>query len=92
MEAKAEEQTSVLRKAYRTLRMQTEQLKRRNEESIDMLGTVVEYRNLESGEHIQRVKGYIRILAECAMRNPDGIPREDPWIRCRYQCSAKSEI
>ncbi len=32
-----------------------------------MLGTVVEYRNLESGEHIQRVKGYTRILAESFM-------------------------
>lgn len=68
LEAKVEEQTGVLRKAYRTLRMQTDQLKRRNEEIIDMLGTVVEYRNLESGEHIQRVKGYTRILAERAMK------------------------
>ena len=33
-----------------------------------MLGTVVEYRNLESGEHIKRVKGYTGILAECAMK------------------------
>lgn len=33
-----------------------------------MLGTIVEYRNLESGEHIKRVKNYTRILAECAMK------------------------
>ena len=39
-----------------------------NQQIIDMLGTVVEYRNLESGEHIKRVKGYTGILAECAMK------------------------
>ena len=29
-----------------------------------MLGTIVEFRNLESGEHIKRVKEYTRVLAE----------------------------
>lgn len=29
-----------------------------------MACTIVEYRNLESGEHIWRVKGYTRIVAE----------------------------
>ena len=41
-------------------------LKENNENIIDVLGTVVEYRNLESGEHIKRVKGFTRILAERA--------------------------
>ena len=43
-------------------------LRENNQQIIDMLGTVVEYRNLESGEHIKRVKGYTGILAECAMK------------------------
>lgn len=68
LEEKVTEQTAVLRRAYQTLKVQTEKLKRRNQEIIEVLGTVVEYRNLESGEHIQRVKGYTRILAECFMR------------------------
>lgn len=67
LEQKVESQTAVLRKAFRTLQVQADRLKQRNQEIIDMLGTVVEYRNLESGEHIQRVKDYTRILAECAM-------------------------
>ena len=33
------------------------------------LGTVVEYRNFESGEHIKRVKGYTRIPAERLMKD-----------------------
>ena len=36
---------------------------------IDILGTVVEYRNLESGQHIERVKGYTKLLAEQLMKD-----------------------
>lgn len=67
LEAKVEEQTNVLRKAYRTLKSQAEQLKRRNQDIIEILGTVVEYRNLESGEHVKRVGEYTRMLAETFM-------------------------
>lgn len=64
LEEKVEEQTAVLRKAYDTLKEQTRKLEKRNQDIIELLGTIVEYRNLESGEHVQRVKGYTRILAE----------------------------
>lgn len=64
LEEKVEEQTVVLRKAYHTLKQQADKLAKRNQEIIDMLGTIVEYRSLESGEHIQRVKDYTRIMAE----------------------------
>lgn len=64
LEEKVEEQTVVLRRAYKTLQAQADKLKKRNQEIIDMLGTIVEYRSLESGEHIQRVKGYTKILAQ----------------------------
>ena len=64
LEEKVEEQTVVLRKAYQTLKQQADKLAKRNQEIIEMLGTIVEYRSLESGEHIQRVKDYTRIMAE----------------------------
>lgn len=64
LEEKVEEQTSTLRRAYITLKAQAEKLEKTNQDIIEMLGTVVEFRNLESGEHVQRVKGYTRILAE----------------------------
>mgnify|MGYP002769539857 FL=1 len=67
LEAKVKEQTNVLRKAYRTLKNQAEQLMRRNQDIIEILGTVVEYRNMESGEHVKRVGEYTRILAETFM-------------------------
>lgn len=42
---------------------QTQKLKKVNENIVDILGSVVESRSLESGQHIQRVKGYTKILA-----------------------------
>ncbi len=68
LEEKVKEQTAVLRKAYQTLKVQAEKLQRNNQQIVDMLGTVVEFRNLESGEHIMRVKQYTKILAEGAMK------------------------
>src|SRR5574344_1338666 len=57
LEEKVAEQTEELLN-------QAEQLKKYNEKIIEILGTVIEYRNLESGEHIKRVKGFTKILAE----------------------------
>ena len=64
LEEKVQEQTAVLRKAYETVKMQAEELEKRNQDIIEVLGAIVEYRDVESGEHIQRVKGYTKILAE----------------------------
>lgn len=49
-------QTSVLQK-------QALELKRMNERIIETLSNVVEFRNLESGDHVKRVKDFTRILA-----------------------------
>lgn len=68
LEDKIEEQTEVLRKQYKLLHKQAEELRENKFKIIDILGTVVEYRNLESGEHINRVKGFTKILAEEMMR------------------------
>lgn len=44
-----------------------QKLQAMNESIIELLGDVVEARNLESGEHVRRVKGFTRILAEDLM-------------------------
>lgn len=69
LEEKVERQTEALKRQYRMLQMQAEILQRNNTKIIDILGTVVESRNLESGEHIMRVKSFTRILAERAMKD-----------------------
>ena len=67
LESKVEKQTETMRKQYRLLQMQAEKLRQSRANVIDILGTVVEYRNLESGQHIERVKGYTKLLAEQLM-------------------------
>lgn len=69
LEEKVKVQTETLRKQNRILQLQTEKLKENNERIIEVLGTVVESRSLESGEHIQRVKGYTKILAYQLMKD-----------------------
>ncbi len=69
LEQRVAKQTETLRKQYALLMRQSEQLKKSKANVIDILGTVVEYRNLESGEHIMRVKSYTRILAQRLMQD-----------------------
>ena len=49
LEKKVQEQTVVLQDAYQKLKGQSDLLKRRHQQIIDVLATVVESRNLESG-------------------------------------------
>ena len=44
-------------------------LKKMSESTLELLGDVVEERNMESGEHIRRVKGYTYILANRVMQD-----------------------
>jgi len=68
LEEKVEKQTDALRRQFKLLQHQAAQLKKSNENIIDILGTVVEHRHLESGEHIKRVKGFTEILAKEVMK------------------------
>lgn len=43
---------------------QAQRLKDTNAQIIEILSSVVEFRNLESGEHIKRIKAFTRVLAE----------------------------
>lgn len=69
LEEKVQQQTGTLKRQYDMLQKQAEELQRKNENIIDILGTVVECRDMESGEHIQRVKGYTEILAKEMMKS-----------------------
>lgn len=92
LEDKVEEQTAVLRKANKTLSDQAENLRRKNKQMIEMLGTVTEYRSTESGEHIQRVKGYTRILAEVVKEDYPEYGLTDEKIETIESVSALHDI
>ncbi len=51
-----------------TVDEQTKVIKKRNTNILELMGTVIESRSLESGTHVQRVKEYTRILAEELMK------------------------
>lgn len=57
LEKKVEEKTAELKE-------RNEQLAANNENTIELLGNVVEARSMESGTHVRRVKGFTRILAK----------------------------
>ncbi len=63
LESRVKKQTETVYRQYMTLKEQAKRLEESNEKIIDLLGTVVESRNLESGEHVKRVKGLTEILA-----------------------------
>lgn len=92
LEAKVAEQTAVLRKAYNTLQKQARQLESHNQEILDILGTVVEFRDLESGEHVQRVKGYTRILARAFQTQYPEYQLTDQMIDTIVSCSALHDL
>lgn len=67
LEARVKRQTRELQNQYELLKHQTNKLQKSNRKIIEVLGTVVEYRNLESGEHIKRVCDFSRVLARQMM-------------------------
>lgn len=72
MERKLEERTAALRESR-------EKLKNNNEFLVNALSSVVEFRSLESGEHVERVKYYTEILLKYVTQNcPEyGLNQED---------------
>lgn len=68
LEAKLEKQNDTLRRQYKFLQNQTENLEKAHMNTIEVLGTIIECRNLESSEHIRHIKEYTRILAEEMMQ------------------------
>ncbi len=66
---KVERQNLTLKNQYKLLQQQAEKLKSNNEKIIDVLGTVVEYRNAEERVHVRRVKDFTGILAKRMMQD-----------------------
>ena len=69
LEEKVERQTKELKKQYELLKAQTDRIQKINIRTIDLLGNVVEHRDMESGEHIRRVRGFTKILAKRLMKD-----------------------
>lgn len=71
------------------LELQSEQIQQSQLELIDSLSTVVEFRNLESGEHIRQIRCYVKILLEALS---DAYPLTNKEIECIANASAMHDI
>lgn len=63
LKERSDKQTIAMRSQHKMLQQQATQLKMSNERIIDVLGTVVESRNMEEGVHVKQVKEFTRLLA-----------------------------
>ncbi|MBQ5534665.1 MAG: response regulator, partial [Lachnospiraceae bacterium] len=63
IESKLKRAVAVMQNQNKILEKQAEKQKRDNNNIIDALGTIVEYRNTENHNHIRRVKAFTKVLA-----------------------------
>ncbi len=66
---KVAEQTEDIRKQNVLLEAQAQKLRETNSKIIDILGTAVEFRHMESFEHVMRVKAFTKCIATQAMKD-----------------------
>ena len=85
-------QTRALKSQYDVICRQAEELKKRNEKITDILAEVVESRNLESGEHVKRVKSYTGILAREMMKRYPEYQLTEEKVRIIESASAMHDI
>ena len=92
LQKKVESQTHILREQYTRLEEQAQKLESSNMQMIDILGTVVEHRNLESGQHIKRVKGFAKLLAQKVMETYPEYGLDAHQVEVISQASALHDI
>ena len=66
---RVEQQTEALRRQNEMLRRQAQKLKETNSKIIEVLGTTVEFRHMDSYEHINRVKAFTGAIARQVVAN-----------------------
>lgn len=69
LEGEIERKNKVLEKQNKILQDQAARLKETNADIIDVLGNIVESRNLESGTHVKRVRAYTYILGKYLIKD-----------------------
>ena len=81
-----------LQDQYELLERQAEKLKRANTSIIDMLSTVVEFRNGESGFHIRRIRYITKLLMEALGAAYEDYRFSDEQIQLITDASALHDI
>lgn len=92
LEEKVENNMITLRKQYKVIQIQADKLQKKNNEMIEVVSNVAEYRSLESGSHLRRVKKYTRILGEYVKDNYPEYGLTDELLDIIVSASALHDI
>ena len=99
LEDRVAQQTQAIRKQFQAMIAQKEQLHQVNEKLlnnnnriIEVLCTIVEFRNMESGQHLQRIKGFVNILATTLMHSFPKYALDDHKIEVITNASAMHDV
>ena len=92
LEEKVENNMITLRKQYKVIQLQADKLQKKNNEMIEVVSNVAEYRSLESGSHLRRVKKYTRILGEYVKENYPEYGLTDELLDTIVSASALHDI
>ncbi len=76
----------------RKIQRQSRKLEETNNQIIETLSTVVEFRNLESGMHIRRIKGFTRVLARYMAKHYPEYGLTEEKIKVIVQVSAMHDV
>lgn len=82
----------IVREQTKKLREQAEREKTTNDFVIDTLSTIVEFRDLESGSHILRIRNFVRLLLECYARHHPDLGYDKDRINNIVSASAMHDI
>lgn len=76
----------------KVLQTQARRLKETNERIIDVMSTIVEFRNMESGLHIKRIKGFTKVLAKAVAKYYPEYNLTEEQINIIAEASAMHDI
>lgn len=82
----------LLEQQTRKIKQQSKQLEESNDQIIETLSTVVEFRNLESGKHIRRIKDFTKVLARKVADKYKEYNLNEEKIKIIVQVSAMHDV
>lgn len=83
---------SLVAKQTEELRMQTKKMAEINHQMIDALSNIIEYRSLESGQHIKRIRFFTKTLLTKMCKIESGISLTDKQIDIISDASALHDV
>ena len=92
LEEKVTAQTAELRAQAEELAVKNRRLKKRNEDTIELLSSIVEARSLESGLHVKRVKLFTELLARKVAEKCPEYGLDEKRIQLMVSASAMHDV